>query len=110
MTGSKASTKPGSPTIVVSDAKPVPFKPYENTKDVAGAKAVESKRLSETGSSKCSSPDQPDLRSRDNAGSAERHGAKSASPKQSASSSVRWEKYSASSLTTRVYMNFTLQL
>lgn len=100
MTGSKASTKPGSPTIVVSDAKPVPFKPYENTKDVAGAKAVESKRLSETGSSKSSSPDQPDLRSpRDNAGSAERHGAKSASPKQSASSSVRWEKSSTSSLT-----------
>ena len=28
------STKCSSPTIVVSDSKPVPFKPYETTKDV----------------------------------------------------------------------------
>lgn len=90
MTGGKANTKPGSPPIVVSDAKPVPFKPYENTKDGAGAKSVESKRLSETGSSKSSSPVQPDSRSpRDNASSeSNRHATKSASPKQSTSSSV----------------------
>ena len=29
-----SSTKCSSPTIVVSDSKPVPFKPYETTKDV----------------------------------------------------------------------------
>ena len=91
LTGSKGGTKPGSPTIVVSDtAKPVPFKPYENTKDVATAKAVESKRLSDTGSSKSSSPVHPDPRERDRAASeSNRQATKSASPKQSASSSVR---------------------
>merc|ERR1719219_291949 len=31
---SSNSTKCSSPTIVVSDSKPVPFKPYETTKDV----------------------------------------------------------------------------
>ena len=46
--------KCGSPTIVVSDSKPVPFKPYENTKEVT-AKAVDSKRVSEA-SSKSASP------------------------------------------------------
>ena len=50
----KNSGKCGSPTIVVSDSKPVPFKPYENTKEVT-AKAVDSKRMSET-SSKSASP------------------------------------------------------
>ena len=61
------STKCSSPTIVVSDSKPVPFKPYETTKDVKAkvrltetdlgremlilfCQAVESKRASETGS------------------------------------------------------------
>ena len=75
---------------MVSDtAKPVPFKPYENTKDVATAKAVGSKRLSETGSSKSSSPVQPDSRDRDKSES-NRQATQSASPKQSASSSVRY--------------------
>ena len=50
----KNSGKCGSPTIVVSDSKPVPFKPYENTKEVT-AKAVDSKRVSEA-SSKSASP------------------------------------------------------
>ena len=47
-----------SPSIVVSDSKQVqqvPFKPYENTKEVS-AKAVDSKRISDTGSSKSESP------------------------------------------------------
>ena len=66
------SGKCSSPTIVVSDSKPVPFKPYETTKDVKAkvtsdlsypgltclviSQAVESKRGSETGSSKSVSP------------------------------------------------------
>ena len=88
---SKAGTKPGSPTIVVSDAKPVPFKPYENTKDVT-AKAVESKRASEAGSNKSSSPHNDSRSPRDIAASeVTRNGTKSASPKQSASSSARYE-------------------
>ena len=52
--GKNSGTKCGSPTIVVSDSKPVPFKPYENTKEVT-AKTVDSKRISE-GSSKSASP------------------------------------------------------
>jgi len=42
---SKNAPKSGSPTIVVSDAKPVPFKPYEITKEASVAK-IESKRPS----------------------------------------------------------------
>ena len=45
----------GSPTIVVTDAKPVPFKPYESSKEVT-AKPVDSKRASESGSAKSASP------------------------------------------------------
>ena len=44
----------GSPTIVVTDAKPVPFKPYESSKEVT-AKPVDSKRVSES-SAKSASP------------------------------------------------------
>ena len=44
----------GSPTIVVADAKPVPFKPYESSKEVT-AKPVDSKRVSES-SAKSASP------------------------------------------------------
>ena len=67
-----SSTKCSSPTIVVSDSKPVPFKPYETTKDVKAkvrrlflreinyllspVQAVENKRASENGSSKSVSP------------------------------------------------------
>merc|ERR1719220_2126396 len=39
---SKTAPKSGSPTIVVSDAKAVPFKPYEITKETSAAK-IESK-------------------------------------------------------------------
>jgi len=42
---SKTAPKSGSPTIVVSDAKSVPFKPYEITKETSAAK-IESKRPS----------------------------------------------------------------
>merc|ERR1719369_472397 len=42
---SKTAPKSGSPTIVVSDAKSVPFKPYEITKETSVAK-IESKRPS----------------------------------------------------------------
>ena len=42
---SKNPPKSGSPTIVVSDAKAVPFKPYEITKEASVAK-IESKRPS----------------------------------------------------------------
>ena len=44
----------GSPTIVVADTKPVPFKPYESSKEVT-AKPVDSKRVSES-SAKSASP------------------------------------------------------
>ena len=56
VTSSKTSAPArSSPSIVVSDSKQVPFKPYENTKEVS-AKAVDSKRISDTGSSKSESP------------------------------------------------------
>merc|ERR1712013_298751 len=42
---SKTAPKSGSPTLVVSDAKSVPFKPYEITKETSAAK-IESKRPS----------------------------------------------------------------
>merc|ERR1719507_1585549 len=78
---SSNSTKCSSPTIVVSDSKPVPFKPYETTKDVK-AKAVESKRASETGSSKSLSPHIDTRSPRESQASDLHNGTKSVSPKQ----------------------------
>jgi len=82
----KNSGKCGSPTIVVSDSKPVPFKPYENTKEVT-AKAVDSKRMSET-SSKSASPHNETRSPRETNTISEslNNGSKSVSPKQTTSS------------------------
>jgi len=80
-----------SPSFVVSDSKQqVPFKPYENTKEVS-AKAVDSKRMSDTGSSKSESPhiisrspkeSEADMYRNNGNGT----GSKSVSPKQSSTS------------------------
>jgi len=87
-TKTSASTR-SSPSIVVSDSKQVPFKPYENTKEVS-AKAVDSKRISDTGSSKSESPHmisrspkESDVEMFRNSNGA---GSKSISPKQSSTS------------------------
>jgi len=83
---SKSNAKCSSPTIVVSDSKPVPFKPYETTKDIK-AKAVESKRASENGSSKSVSPHVDTRSPRESQATDMNNGTKSVSPKHQTISS-----------------------